>query len=162
MRKGFSLVAVLLVLSGLTTTAQIPRTLQIGVTNGTATIFSQNLPGYFVGELETTTNLSPPIVWHAINPNDIATNLESGESDHFSVTNSESFFRLLQRWPVFEFGIFYNIDLDFSPGQPFTMNGTVFANGDIWMCPGRRPRSMKRFLPLCWLLMRTIPMTSKV
>ncbi len=37
--------------------------------------------------------------------------------------------------PVFQFGVFYNLDLDFSPGQPLTMNGKVHCNGTIWMCP---------------------------
>ncbi|HTY89158.1 MAG TPA: hypothetical protein VMB80_17050 [Candidatus Acidoferrum sp.] len=37
--------------------------------------------------------------------------------------------------PVFQFGVFYNLDLDFSPGQSLTMNGKVHCNGNIWMCP---------------------------
>ncbi len=37
--------------------------------------------------------------------------------------------------PVFQFGVFYNLDLDFSPGQSLTMNGKVHCNGTIWMCP---------------------------
>jgi len=37
--------------------------------------------------------------------------------------------------PVFQFGVFYNLDLDFSPGQPLTMNGKVHVNGTMWMCP---------------------------
>ena len=37
--------------------------------------------------------------------------------------------------PIFQFGAFYNLDLDFSPGQPITMNGKVHCNGTIWMYP---------------------------
>jgi len=37
--------------------------------------------------------------------------------------------------PVFQFGAFYNLDLDFSPGQAITMNGKVHVNGTLWMCP---------------------------
>jgi hypothetical protein len=36
---------------------------------------------------------------------------------------------------VFQYGAFYNMDLDFSPGQPLTMNGKVHCNGTIWMYP---------------------------
>jgi len=37
--------------------------------------------------------------------------------------------------PVFQFGVFYNLDLDFSPGQALTMNGKVHVNGTLWMYP---------------------------
>lgn len=37
--------------------------------------------------------------------------------------------------PVFQYGAFYNLDLDYSPGQAMTMNGKVHCNGTIWMYP---------------------------
>ena len=37
--------------------------------------------------------------------------------------------------PIFQFGVFYNLDLDLSPGQPMTMNGKVHVNGTFWMYP---------------------------
>ncbi|MFZ0827418.1 MAG: hypothetical protein WAO02_08335 [Verrucomicrobiia bacterium] len=37
--------------------------------------------------------------------------------------------------PVFQFGVFYNMDLDIGNGQALTMNGKVHCNGTIWMCP---------------------------
>jgi hypothetical protein len=37
--------------------------------------------------------------------------------------------------PVFQYGVFYNMNMDFSPGQAFTMNGKVFVNGRIYMYP---------------------------
>ena len=37
--------------------------------------------------------------------------------------------------PVFQYGAFYNMDMDISPGQAMTMNGKVMVNGNIWMCP---------------------------
>ena len=37
--------------------------------------------------------------------------------------------------PIFQFGAFYNLDLDFSPGQMMTMNGKVHVNGTFWMYP---------------------------
>ena len=37
--------------------------------------------------------------------------------------------------PIFQFGVYYNMDMDFSPGQPMIMNGKTFVNGNIWMYP---------------------------
>lgn len=34
--------------------------------------------------------------------------------------------------PVFQFAIFYNIDLEINPGAAMTINGRVHSNGDIW------------------------------
>jgi hypothetical protein len=128
MKNGFLLAAVLLVLSGLTATAQIPRTLQIAVTNGTATVASQNSPGAFFGELETTTNLSPPIVWSGT----FSPLFMTGMSSDVPATNAQTFFRLAQRWPVFEFAIFYNINMEIDPGNITPINGPVFSNAGIW------------------------------
>jgi hypothetical protein len=127
MRKWIPMVAVLLVMSGLTTTAQIPRTLQIGITNGVVTVASQTSPGYFISQFETTTNFSPPIIWTAG-----STIFEVGESDSFAATNSQAFFRLRQEWPVFEFSIFYNLNLEIDPGNAMDINGLVFCNQNIW------------------------------
>ncbi|HEY1716839.1 MAG TPA: hypothetical protein VGH42_00930, partial [Verrucomicrobiae bacterium] len=128
MRKDFSLIAVLLLLFGFTATAQIPRTLQIAVTNGTVTVSSQNSPGTFFGELETTTNLSPPIVWSGTP----SPSLVSGVNSNFPVVGSQAFFRLLQVWPLFQFAIFYNVNMEIDPGNVMTVNGPVFCNAGIW------------------------------
>jgi hypothetical protein len=127
MRKWFLSVSILSVLFELTATAQIPRTLQIAITNDTVTVSSQTSPGYFIGQFETTTNLSPPSVWTVH-----STNFEVGESGSFSVTNSQTFFRLWQDWPVFQFAIFYNLNMEIDPGQPMVINGPVFCNAGIW------------------------------
>jgi hypothetical protein len=37
--------------------------------------------------------------------------------------------------PLFQFAIFYNMDMDVSPGQPMNIGGGVFCNGNIWMWP---------------------------
>lgn len=34
--------------------------------------------------------------------------------------------------PVFQFAIFYNLDMEINPGAAMTVNGRVHANGDIW------------------------------
>src|ERR1019366_6648109 len=61
-----------------------------------------------------------------------ATPLNQGQN--MSATVVESF--QLASIPIFQYGVFYNMDLDFSPGQPLIMNGSVMVNGNIWMCPG--------------------------
>jgi len=38
--------------------------------------------------------------------------------------------------PVFQFAIFYNLDLDMSPGSPMSINGSTFCNENIWCYPG--------------------------
>jgi len=62
-----------------------------------------------------------------------ATPLNQGYNN-LSATVTEQF--QLASIPVFQFGVFYNMDLDIIPGATFTMAGKVFANGYIWMCPG--------------------------
>jgi len=37
--------------------------------------------------------------------------------------------------PVFQYGVFYNMDMDLSNGKPMVMNGKTFVNGNIWMYP---------------------------
>jgi hypothetical protein len=37
--------------------------------------------------------------------------------------------------PLFQFAIFYNMDMDVSPGQPMNIGGNVFCNSTIWMWP---------------------------
>lgn len=34
--------------------------------------------------------------------------------------------------PIFQFAIFYNMDLEINPGAPFTINGHVHSNNNIW------------------------------
>jgi hypothetical protein len=129
MRKKFSFITTLLMLSGLTATAQIPRTLQIAITNGMVTLSATNsVSGYFLGQMETTTNLSPPIVWNGTR----SANAESGESDSFPATNSQSFFRLVQYYPIFQFAIFYNLNMEIAPGAAMIISGPVFCNQSIW------------------------------
>ncbi len=37
--------------------------------------------------------------------------------------------------PLFQFAIFYNLDLDISPGLALTVNGKTFCNRNIWIYP---------------------------
>jgi hypothetical protein len=132
MRKGFSLVLLVLALSGWIAMAQIPRTLQIAVTNGTVTVASQTSSVAFFGDLETTTNLSSPIAWSGT----ISPILMTSVSSNFPATNSQTFFRLVQNYPIFEFAIFYNLNMEIDPGAPMFINGPVFSNAGIWAGTG--------------------------
>src|SRR5580698_1592675 len=37
--------------------------------------------------------------------------------------------------PLFQCQVFYNLDLDISPGSALTFTGPVFCNGNIWCYP---------------------------
>jgi hypothetical protein len=127
MSKGF-LICLLVVTLRWVATAQIPRTLQIGATNGIVTLSTQTSPGTFFGQLQTTTNLSPPIVWSGT----ASTVLEAGVNSNFPAADGPVFFRLLQQWSVFGFAIFYNLNLEIDPGNIMPINGPVFSNAGIW------------------------------
>ena len=113
----------------LSATAQIPARLQIASTNGNVTVsYASNLTAALYGfaRFEATTNLSPPIVWS-----------NSGWSGGFVLfnspaTNSQEFFRFVQRYPVFQFAIFYNLNMEIAPGNVMTITGPVFCNQSIW------------------------------
>jgi hypothetical protein len=106
--------------------AQTP--LQIAITNGKATLSWSNSESF--NSLQTATSLSVPIQWIQAGPM-----YYGGESVSFTAANSQQFFRLVQMLPIFQFEVFYNLDLDISPGQPMVVNGPVFAKGNIWMWP---------------------------
>ena len=105
--------------------AQAP--LQIGITNGTATVSCPNSEAYYY--LQTTTNLSPPVQW-----SQAAGQLSyPGGNLIFQVTNSQQFFRLKPSWPVFGFAIFYNLNMEMDPTPTMVVNGPVFGNQGMWI-----------------------------
>jgi hypothetical protein len=110
--------------------AQMSPTLQISENGGNATFSWSGTPGFFL--LQATTNLSRPVAWTSTLPNWVG-----APATNFNVALSQmpKFFRLAQVVPVFQFGVFYSLDLDISPGQPMTMSGAVFADGNIWIWP---------------------------
>ena len=122
--RRFCLIAGLTVaLIAVSSFAQAP--LQIAITNGYATVSWPNSQSLCY--LQTTTNLSPPIQWIQA-----GFTYFSGGSVNFPVTNSQQFFRLKQSWPVFQFAVFYNLNLEIDPGNIFLINGPVFCNQGIW------------------------------
>jgi hypothetical protein len=76
--------------------------------------------------LQTTTNLSSPIIW-----NDVSLASGAGMAN-LPMTNSQQFFRLTEMTPIFQFAIFYNINMEISPGGAMDINGPVFCNQGIW------------------------------
>jgi len=119
---------VALVLGWVSAPAQIPRTLHLTVTNNMATVSSQAAPGYFYGQLETTTNLAATNGWTSVGP----VGFQTGVSNAQAATEAQQFFRLRQSWPVFEFAIFYNLNLEIDPGAAMTVRGPVWSNAGLW------------------------------
>jgi hypothetical protein len=56
---------------------------------------------------------------------------------HFGNVTSYSHLKVQVRdAPLFAYGIFYNMDLEFHPGPAMTLTGTVHSNGTIWLNEG--------------------------
>ncbi|MGD0744233.1 MAG: hypothetical protein ABSA45_03670 [Verrucomicrobiota bacterium] len=125
MKKCFPLIAVLLLLFRLSAAAQSSPTLQITNADGNAAL-SWNDASASIFSLQTTTDLSHPITW-----TDLSWGAGNG-SANVPMTNSQQFFRLAQVMPIFQFAIFYNLDLEIAAAQPFTIAGPVFSNGGLW------------------------------
>jgi hypothetical protein len=106
-------------------TAQTPPTLEIAQTNGAAAL-SWSVGTFPVFLLQGTTNLSPPILW-----NNLAPAFGPGTIS-VPMTNSQQFFRLAQLTPIFQFAIFYNLNLEIQPGGGMNVGGPVFCNQSIW------------------------------
>ena len=60
-----------------------------------------------------------------------ATPLNQGDNLSATVYQSAQFALV----PVFQFAVFYNMDLEVSPGGPMNINGKVWSNGNIWSSP---------------------------
>ncbi len=48
------------------------------------------------------------------------------------MANPQQFFRLAQITPIFQFAIFYNLDLETAVAQTTVITGPVFSNGGLW------------------------------
>ena len=129
MKKGFPLIAVLLLLLRLAAAGQTPPTLQITNADGNA-VLSAHLPAAWPFALQTTTNLTHPIIWTDLSFSNI-TNLWFGYTNG-PTDNPQQFFRLAETLPIFQFAIFYNLDLEMAFAQTFVITGPVFSNGGIW------------------------------
>jgi hypothetical protein len=124
MRNKFSIFLTVMLMR-FAATGQIPSTLQIAETNDAAALsWSVGFPPFFA--LQTATNLSPPITWSS-------EALVSGAGTaNVPMNNSQQFFRLAEVTPIFQFAIFYNMNLEFAPANAMTITGPVFSNAGIW------------------------------
>src|ERR1035441_6017137 len=124
MKKCIPLIVVLLLLFRLAAGQPSP-TLQIVNTNGNVALsWAGGSASPF--SLQTTTNLLPPITW-----TDLALVAGTGNTD-MPIADPQQFFRLAQVLPIFQFAIFYNVDLEIDPGAAMTIQGAVWSNGGIW------------------------------
>jgi len=129
MRKWLSFV-LFLMLMRFVTMGQVPPTLQITSNNGGVALswnaWNGGSPSLFL--LQTTTNLSTPIMWSNL---PFAFNSGFG-AGNVTMANSQQFFRLAQALPIFQFAIFYNIDMELNPGANMYVIGPVFSDAGIW------------------------------
>ncbi|MGA3284291.1 MAG: hypothetical protein ABSD57_07525 [Verrucomicrobiota bacterium] len=125
MKKGVPLIAVLLLLFRFVAAGQPSPALQIVNANGNAALSwtGGSVPLF---SLQTTTNLLPPIMWTDLLP------VAGTGNTNVPMANSQQFFRLAQVLPIFQFAIFYNLDLEVDPGGYLAINAPAFCNGGIW------------------------------
>jgi hypothetical protein len=126
MRKGLS-VLLFLLLTRFVAVGQAPPTLQITSSNAFITLSWYNGSSSLYS-LQTTTNLSVPITWTSM-----PFFFNSGIGNSYAPTASpQQFFRLAQMVPIFQFAIFYNLNMEIDPGSVMTIIGPVFSNDSIW------------------------------
>ncbi len=107
------------------TAAQTEPTLQITNSNGNISLTWSNSKSFFA--LEATTNLSRPDLWNR----NIASIGHAGNIN-IPAVQSQEFFRLSPLIPIFQFAIFYNINMEINPGASMNIKGPVFCNASIW------------------------------
>lgn len=106
--------------------AQTLPSLQI--TNGNESVslsWTGAAPGLFA--LQTTASLSRPVVW-----TDKQSLINNSGTATVDVGTPQQFFRLNPVTPLFQFAIFYDVNLEIDPGGATTFNAPVFCNQNIW------------------------------
>jgi hypothetical protein len=107
--------------------AQPGPPLNVSQVAGQTTFFWTNNSSIFI--LQSVTNLAHPVNW-----------TWPGMVGFFGQTNvqvngPQNFFRLSQVTPLFQFAVFYNLDLEANPGGASYINGDVWCNGNLWTSP---------------------------
>jgi hypothetical protein len=129
MKKYFKIIFTLLLL--FRSVALSHASLGISYTNGEATVtWTNNNPAtaylYGLVGLQSTTSLTPPIIWTDV-PFYFGT-----QSVTLPATGSQQFFRVPIIMPLFQFAIFYNMNLETAAAQTMFILGPVFSNGGLW------------------------------
>jgi hypothetical protein len=103
--------------------AQTPPVLNITNGNNQVGLVWSNPNSSFL--LQSATDLTRPINWVVCG---------SGASGAANVPMSgpQMFFRIAQMVPLYQFAIFYNLDLEINPDSAMTVIGPVHSNGSIW------------------------------
>ncbi len=110
---------------GLTVGAQGLPTLQMTNHSGTRSVVWSGATAPWLS-LQTTTNLLRPVVWSPFSA------ISGAGSSNVTIVGSQKYFRIAQSLPLFQFEIFYNENLEISPGGSMVINGPVFCNQSIW------------------------------
>ena len=131
MRKGLSFLLMLMLVRFAVVGQVLSPALQIAETNGVATVSWFNvqtlpLPTF---SLQTTTNLSPPVTWNNL---PLVTSAIGRGTTNVALANPQQFFRFAQMLPIFQFAIFYNVNMELDFGLYTTVNGPVFCDDSIW------------------------------
>lgn len=106
---------------------QVAPTLQITPAQDYVTVSWYNSSPNFYS-LQSATNLSTPIIWADV---PFTFNSDIGNA-HVIMAGPQQFFRLAQQMPIYQFAIFYNLNMEIDPGATMTIIGPVFCNGGIW------------------------------
>jgi hypothetical protein len=127
MKKGFLIIVTAMLLQA-AAMGQVTLPIPSQITN--AIIVPASYPPGTAGfpSLQSSTNLLRPIFWQ----DQPVTNSNGG---FVSVPNAypQQFFRIGYLLPIFQFPIFYNVNLEIDPGAPLTISGgPVFCNQSIW------------------------------
>lgn len=105
--------------------AQSGPILQIASQNGNATV--SWVGGSTSYSLQATTNLLKPVTWtdqqRLVNP---------AGTQNMTAAGPQQFFRLAPIAGIFQFAIFYNVNLEIDPGAVMSIAGPVFCNQNIW------------------------------
>ena len=130
MRKGLSSLLMLMLVRFVAVDQILSPALQITDTNGVATVSWLNiqtlpLPTF---SLQTTTNLSPPVTWNSL----LVTSAFGSGTTNVAMAYPQQFFRFAQMLPIFQFAIFYNVNMELDFGLYTIINGPVFSDGSIW------------------------------
>jgi hypothetical protein len=116
-----------LAMFSLTSRCQLPI-LGISQNQGNVFVLVTNAPLAGFMDLQSSPSLGSSAIWtdetdwQAIN----------AQAFQFSASSPEQFYRLLYEIPVFEFAIFYNMNLEIADAQTFNVTGPVYSNEGLW------------------------------
>jgi hypothetical protein len=126
MKKGFLLITAVVFLQA-AARAQLSPILEMTNANGSMVLSWSGIPALCT--IQQTTDLSQPNSWTPWEPAFAC----SSATVFIPPNQAQQFFRLASIIPLFEFGIFYQVNLEINPLTSLTINGPVFCNQNIWV-----------------------------